>query len=159
MIVAKKTSITVNGRDLLKEVHKDQNSDIILMVGSIIIEPKNIGIPSNIANTVLTFFDYLQVVSQCEICAGCEVTDDQAVTGTTVWNIQGSVTNRKHSNSCRGMLNIISRTAKCKRCYSLGYTMSGSNAKDEMCDEPHTQEPDEQNHENSDLLGLMKMMT
>ena len=126
MTLASKTPVSLNDINLCKEVIVNQDGAVSINVRGKSIIPSEVGLPDSLTNSVLGLSQYVIRVTELHVCLGKETN----VPNSTKCTVNGTVTHRKHSKTCHGLLPLLSQGNICQRCHSIS-TVSNTQSDDE----------------------------
>ena len=112
--LASKTPVSLNDINLYKEVIVNQDGAVSINVQCKNIIPSEVGLPDSLTNSVLGLSQYVIRVTELHVCLDKETN----VPNSTKCTVNGTVTHRKHSKTCHGLLPLLSQVNICQRCHS-----------------------------------------
>ena len=115
-IAATKTGLSLEDKEIVKEVHLSDDGGIKIFLGTKPIDPTYIGLPSVLQECTLPMWDYLQLVRKCNVCMGKEVTP--YTKGVVRIDNGQNKSYRKVATNCQRIMSVVTHSAICHRCYS-----------------------------------------
>ena len=106
-----KTGIYKNSVEVIKEIKIHPDSSVEIIVNNHAMSPNVIGLPQRISDTRQTSYEYIEVITKCNICIGyeCELSE-------TEYFHNGLLYRTRCSPSCSILLHNSYRGNVCHRC-------------------------------------------
>ena len=116
-ITGKETGHYHNDNPLLLKVCVFPYMPMKFYLGSIEIDPLNVGLSNSILDGKISFIVYLNIINDLKICTGKEVVDENQK--SVKWSVGGCDKFSITSPSCSKLMPITSRGNICRNCHSM----------------------------------------